>query len=106
MEEWGSAAADSAGYLREAVALSKGQGFSYDGLSGYESWFANWPIVYPALIAGMMLLTGANAYLASKLLTMALVGLLLLVQEAHQISRDRRSAVWGTGGDLTGPRTI
>ena len=71
--------ADSAGYLREAVALSKGQGFSYDGLSGYESWFANWPIVYPALIAGMMLLTGANAYLASKFLTMVLVGLLLLV---------------------------
>lgn len=70
---------DSAGYLREAVALSRGQGFSYDGLAGYESWFANWPIVYPALIAGMMLLTGVNAYLASKLLTMVLVGLLLLV---------------------------
>lgn len=70
---------DSAGYLREAVNLAKGQGFNYDGLAGYRSWFANWPILYPAMIALVMLLTGTNAYLASKILTMLLVGLLLII---------------------------
>lgn len=70
---------DSAGYLREAVNLVNGKGFHYDGLAGYFSWFANWPIAYPALIALVMAVTNANAYLASKILSMLLVGLLLLV---------------------------
>lgn len=71
--------ADSAGYLREAVNLTKGQGFHYDGLAGYDSWFANWPIFYPAMIALVMVVTGTNAYLASKLLTMLLVAVLLVI---------------------------
>ena len=70
---------DSAGYLREAVNLAKGYGFHYDGLAGYDSWFANWPIVYPTMITIVMILTGANAYLASKILTMLLVGVLLII---------------------------
>lgn len=70
---------DSAGYLREAVNLVNGQGFYYDGMAGFNSWFANWPILYPALIAFVMLITGANAYLASKILSMITVGLILIV---------------------------
>lgn len=69
---------DSTGYLREAVNLVAGNGFSYDGLAGYRSWFANWPILYPALIALVMHVTHLSAYLASKLLSMILVGLILL----------------------------
>lgn len=71
--------ADSAGYLREAVNLKAGNGFSYDGLAGYDTWFANWPILYPALIAAVMLLTGAKAYLASKIVAMITAGLVLLL---------------------------
>lgn len=70
---------DSAGYLREATNLVAGEGFAYDGLAGYQSWFANWPILYPAMIALVMLVTHTNAYLASKLLTMLIIALLLLV---------------------------
>lgn len=71
--------ADSAGYLREAVNLAAGNGFSYDGLAGYDTWFANWPILYPALIAAVMLLTGTKAYLASKIVAMVTAGLILLL---------------------------
>ena len=70
---------DSAGYLREAVNLAAGNGFSYDGLAGYDTWFANWPILYPALIAAVMFLTGAKAYLASKIVAMVTAGLILLL---------------------------
>lgn len=71
--------ADSAGYLREAVNLASGNGFSYDGLAGYDTWFANWPILYPALIAAVMFITGTGAYLASKIVAMVTAGLLLLL---------------------------
>lgn len=70
---------DSAGYLREAVNLAKGYGFNYDGLAGYNAWFANWPIVYPAMIASVTLFTGVDVYLASKILIMLLVGVLLVI---------------------------
>ena len=71
--------ADSAGYLREAVNLANGYGFNYDGMAGMDSWFANWPILYPAMIALVILVTGTNAYLASKILSMIIVGFILLV---------------------------
>ncbi len=71
--------ADSDGYLREAVNLISGNGFSYEGLAGYKSHFANWPIIYPAMIAGMMFITGANAYLASKYVAMAVIGVLFII---------------------------
>lgn len=70
---------DSAGYLREAVCLINGYGFSYDGMAGYDSWFANWPVLYPAMIASVMAVTGADAYLASKILSMIIVGAILLL---------------------------
>ena len=71
--------ADSAGYLREAVNIVNGNGFSYDGLAGYRTWFANWPIVYPAMIAFVMMVTKFNAYLASKIVAMLVVGIMLLI---------------------------
>lgn len=71
--------ADSDGYLREAVNLLKGHGFSYEGIAGYKSHFANWPIVYPAMIAFAMMLTGANAYLASKYVAMVMIAAIFAV---------------------------
>ena len=71
--------ADSTGYLEEAENLVQGNGFQYDGLAGYRSWFANWPVLYPACIAAVMLVTKVNAYLASKILAMLIVGLLLIL---------------------------
>ena len=71
--------ADSAGYMREAINMVNGNGFQYDGLAGYRSWFANWPILYPAMIALVMMLTNTNAYLASKLVSMAIVAVILIV---------------------------
>ena len=62
-----------------AVNLVAGNGFSCDGLAGYDTWFANWPILYPALIAAAMLLTGAKAYLAPKIVAIITDGLILLL---------------------------
>jgi hypothetical protein len=70
--------ADSDGYLREAVNLVNGNGFSYEGLAGYKSHFANWPIIYPAMIAASMMITGANAYLASKYVAIFVVALIFV----------------------------
>ena len=71
--------ADSTGFLEEAENLVQGNGFQYDGLAGYRSWFANWPVLYPACIAAVMLVTKVNAYLASKILAMLIAGLLLIL---------------------------
>lgn len=71
--------ADSAGYLREAVNIVNGNGFYYDAMAGYDNWFANWPILYPLLIAAVMAVTGMNAYLASKILMMLLVLVILIM---------------------------
>ena len=74
---------DSDGYMREAVNLVAGNGFSYEGLAGYKSHFANWPIVYPLMIAAVMVVTGANAYLAGKIvaiLTIAVIFAVLFVE--------------------------
>ena len=72
--------ADSAGYLREAVNMAAGNGFHYDGIAGYgNTWFANWPILYPAMIALVMKITGLEVYVASKVLSMILVGALIII---------------------------
>ncbi len=72
--------ADSAGYLREAVNMAAGHGFHYDGLAGYDNtWFANWPIIYPLMIAAVMKVTGMEVYAASKVLSMLLVGAIIVL---------------------------
>lgn len=70
--------ADSSGYLREAVNLKASNGYSYDGLAGYKSWFANWPILYPFFIFLVMLISGLDAYISSKILTIILCFFILL----------------------------
>ncbi len=70
---------DSMNYLKEADAILGGYGFNNIGRAGYSGWFATWPIGYPALIAAMAFLTGRNIYLASKMLSVLLVGLFLLL---------------------------
>ena len=64
---------DSGNYLREATALVNGYGFNVSGPAGTFSWFSNWPIGYPCLIALVALLTGQNVYLSSKILSILLV---------------------------------
>ncbi|MBR5597199.1 MAG: hypothetical protein IKW30_07320 [Lachnospiraceae bacterium] len=71
--------ADSTGYMREAINLVNGNGFQYDGMAGYQSWFANWPILYPVMIAAVMAITNTNAYLASKLVAMFVVACILIL---------------------------
>lgn len=71
--------ADSDGYMREAVNLAAGNGFSYEGIAGYKSHFANWPIIYPAMIALVMVITGMNAYLASKIVAMLVIAAIFVV---------------------------
>ena len=71
--------ADSTGYMREAINLVNGNGFQYDGMAGYQSWFANWPILYPVMIALVMGITNTNAYLASKIVAMLVVACMLVI---------------------------
>lgn len=70
---------DSTRYLKEATAILSGYGFNDAGLSGYDSWFASWPIGYPLLIAAVAFVTGRNVYLSSKILSVILVGIFLLL---------------------------
>lgn len=70
---------DSSRYMREAVSLMAGNGFYLDRLAGYDTWFSDWPIGYPALIALTATLSRHSIYLSSKLLSIALVGTGLLV---------------------------
>lgn len=70
---------DSCGYMREAINLAHGNGFRCDGIAGYNTWFANWPIMYPLIIACAMIVTKANAYLASKIVSIVIVGVILLI---------------------------
>lgn len=70
---------DSSGYLRAAMSILRGDGFRYLQVAGNETWFAGWPIGYPALIALTSFLCGRNIYLSSKLLGAILAGLGLLI---------------------------
>lgn len=70
---------DSTGYLREAQAILDGNGFFFDRLAGYDSWFSSWPIGYPFLIAMTAFLTGRNVYLSSKLVSIICVGVGLCI---------------------------
>ena len=70
---------DSCGYLREALNLAQGNGFRCDGIAGYGTWFANWPIMYPLTIVAVMLVAKTNVYLASKIAAMLVVGIILVI---------------------------
>ncbi len=65
---------DSANYLKAAQGLLDGNGFYYNKNAGdTATWFAIWPIGYPALIACVSLVTGTNVYMASKVLTLIFI---------------------------------
>ena len=70
---------DSCGYLREALNLAQGNGFRCDGIAGYGTWFANWPIMYPLTIALVMVAAKTNVYLASKIAAMLVIAVILVI---------------------------
>ncbi len=70
---------DSSKYMREASSLLAGNGFYVDRLAGYDTWFATWPIGYPALLAAATFISGRSVYFSSKLLSILLVGAGLVV---------------------------
>lgn len=70
---------DSSSYMREVSNLLEGNGFYCDKLAGYDTWFASWPIGYPVLVALFTFISGHSVYLGSKLLSIALVGLGLII---------------------------
>ena len=70
---------DSTAYLQEALAILHGYGYNPTGLAGYETWFTIWPIGYPLLIALTAFVSGCNICLSSKILSIILVSLCLLV---------------------------
>ena len=70
---------DSSHYLGEAINILAGYGFNNNGLLGRDGWFAAWPIGYPFLIALVSKITTFNVYMSSKLLSVILISLLLLV---------------------------
>lgn len=70
---------DSVEYLKEAEALLAGKGFYSGALAGYTFWFANWPIGYPVMIALTAALLHRNVYLASKVLTILLIAVFMVL---------------------------
>ena len=71
---------DSSNYMRAADSILRGNGFYYMAHSGdRDAWFATWPIGYPFLIACMAFIFQRNVYLASKILSVLLAGVLLIL---------------------------
>jgi hypothetical protein len=71
---------DSRSYLRAAQSLCDGHGFYINAAAGDNaSWFAVWPIGYPALIALVSLLSGAEIYLASKILSVIILAIITVM---------------------------
>lgn len=71
--------ADSAEYMKAAHALLTGHGFISNYASNDSTWFALWPIGYPALIAFFTLISGTDIYLASKIFSLFAVALTLFL---------------------------
>lgn len=93
---------DSANYLREAQAIYHGYGMNCGGLSGDNEWFSVWPVGYPAMIAAFMrLMPGHSPYLASKMLSVTMVALMLLMFAASH-----REKSWTVAMVLLNPGLI
>ena len=71
--------ADSAEYMKAAHALLTGHGFISNFASGDSTWFALWPIGYPALIALFTAISGTDIYIASKIFSIFAVALTLFL---------------------------
>lgn len=71
---------DSSNYMRAADSILRGNGFYYMAHSGdRDAWFATWPIGYPFLVACTAFIFQRNVYLASKILSVLLAGVLLIL---------------------------
>lgn len=69
---------DSAHYLQMAKNLLAGNGMTtVNFVSDMNTYFATWPIGYPALIAGLSFLTGLEVFWASKLVNIICFGFCL-----------------------------
>ena len=71
--------ADSAEYMKAAHALIKGHGFISNYASNDNTWFALWPIGYPALIALSAIISGTDIYIASKILSVLSIAVTLFL---------------------------
>lgn len=58
---------DSINYLRASEAIKLGYGFFWNRASGFEDYYATWPIGYPFLIAIISMIFNLEIYLASKI---------------------------------------
>ncbi|MDR1527478.1 MAG: hypothetical protein LBS46_07410 [Dysgonamonadaceae bacterium] len=68
---------DSTHYLRAAQSLLNGHGLYVNTAAGdTATYFSMWPIGYPAMIALVSLVTGAEVYLASKILSVIFLAIL------------------------------
>lgn len=73
---------DSAHYLQLAQNLLNGDGMTtINLLPGTSTYFATWPIGYPALIALASLLTGLGLFWASKLVNIIFLGLCFVLMK-------------------------
>ena len=78
---------DSTNYLRAAQSILNGYGLKVYAEAGWNDfYFSHWPIGYPFLIACVSFITGADVYLASKILTiLTLAGIFgLLYHRFHE----------------------
>jgi hypothetical protein len=68
---------DSTNYLRAAQSLRDGYGLYVNAAAGdTRTYFSIWPIGYPAMIALISLITGTEIYLASKILSVIILGII------------------------------
>ncbi|MDR3090474.1 MAG: hypothetical protein LBU39_11780 [Desulfobulbaceae bacterium] len=68
---------DSTNYLQAAQALRDGYGFHVNAAAGdTETYFAIWPIGYPAMIAFVSIITNTEVYLASKIVSVVILTIL------------------------------
>jgi hypothetical protein len=76
----GYVSSDSAHYLQLAQNFLNGDGMSTANyVTGMSTYFATWPIGYPALIAIVSFITGLSVFWASKIVNIICLGVVLIL---------------------------
>jgi len=71
---------DTSRYLLAAESILSGNGFrSYASAGWNDYYFSHWPIGYPFLVACVAYVTGAEVYLASKILSILILGAIFVL---------------------------
>jgi hypothetical protein len=71
---------DASNYLRTAESILSGNGFHAYAEAGWKDYyFSHWPIGYPLLIACVSYVTGTEVYLASKILSILILGAIFVL---------------------------